>query len=617
MSEIQLMHYKQKTPEETVQFLQDILKNMKVEVTETWQERSSIGTYALRLDFRGTKIGANGKGVSKAYDKASAYAEFFERYQNDILGPRVFFGSKFPFLMSPDEKILSSAEIVQNANSFTSLYFSQRGLSGVSDEEKAKAFYDVQKVDYHIYGLEDKYITLPFYSIKEKKVVYLPKSTYTPFYGSNGMCAGNSPEEALVQGLSEIIERVVQRRIFTEKPALPDVPEEYIQQFPYVYEIIQKLKEQEKEGYYYFIKDCSFGGQYPVAALIVYEKNTGKYGIKLGCHPDFGVAIERTLTEATQGQDLAEYSKRSSVDFTNNHVDEWKNIYNSYKFGMGQYPYQLFSKNPTYAFTPVEDVSGMDNWEILHRWIGKITNAGYDVMIRDVSYLGFPSFHIIIPGLSEMVYPSDLQFRATNTRYYVSNILRDCPEKINAKNSKLFISTMEYFLGNAYENTMESYYGVVNPEDVPCEKIYCGCAYFIAMNYVLRGEYSKASEKMDYIMYMADEGISKDLINKSEFSFLQAVKYYVSAMASIDNHEIVMEYLRTLFDEYICNRVDDIFIDQRNVIIKQYPCLTKNSITNREKYSGLYESISQYTYALRTRQMADIIEQSELSKFVD
>ena len=29
MSEIQLMHYKQKTPEETVQFLQDILKNMK------------------------------------------------------------------------------------------------------------------------------------------------------------------------------------------------------------------------------------------------------------------------------------------------------------------------------------------------------------------------------------------------------------------------------------------------------------------------------------------------------------------------------------------------------------------------------------------------------------
>lgn len=76
----------------------------------------------------------------------------------------------------------------------------------------------------------------------------MPKSTYTPFYGSNGMCAGNSPEEALVQGLSEIIERVVQRRIFTEKPALPDVPEEYIQQFPYVYEIIQNLRNKRKKA---------------------------------------------------------------------------------------------------------------------------------------------------------------------------------------------------------------------------------------------------------------------------------------------------------------------------------------------------------------------------------
>ena len=105
------------------------------------------------------------------------------------------------------------------------IFFSE-GLSGVSDEEKAKAFYDVQKVDYHIYGLEDKYITLPFYSIKEKEVVYLPKSTYTPFYESQTVCVLEIHQKRpLFKGLSEIIERVVQRRIFTEKPALPDVPE--------------------------------------------------------------------------------------------------------------------------------------------------------------------------------------------------------------------------------------------------------------------------------------------------------------------------------------------------------------------------------------------------------
>lgn len=41
----------------------------------------------------------------------------------------------------------------------------------------------------------------------------------------------------------------------------------------------------------------------------------------------------------------------------------------------------------------------------------------------------------------------------------------------------------------------ESYYGVVNTEDVPCEKIYCGCAYFIAMNYVLRGDIVKLQKR--------------------------------------------------------------------------------------------------------------------------
>lgn len=65
---------------------------------------------------------------------------FFERYQNDILGPRVFFGSKFPFLMSPDEKILSSAEIVQNANSFTSLYFLRGDLVEFLMRRKRKRF---------------------------------------------------------------------------------------------------------------------------------------------------------------------------------------------------------------------------------------------------------------------------------------------------------------------------------------------------------------------------------------------------------------------------------------------------------------------------------------------
>lgn len=616
MSRIQDMHYKQCSPEETVEKLQNILKELEVDVEETWQERSAIGTYALRLDFKGTNIGSNGKGTNKIFAQASAYAEFFERYQNDILGPRVFFGNTFPFYIAPDEKILSSIDIVKDNNSFIYQYFKMRKLQDASLKKRAKAFYDVQKVDYHIYGLEDQYVCLPFYSIKEDRIIYLPKCAYTPFYGSNGMCAGNTPSEALVQGLSEIIERLVQRKIFIEKPALPEVPMEYIKKFPYIYKIIQDLEKLRDNGFEFYIKDCSFGGKYPVAALIIYEKNTGKYGIKMGCHPDFGVAIERTLTEAAQGQDLFEYAKRSVIDFDNKDVDKWKNIYNSYKFGMGKYPYQLFDSEPTYPFTPVKDVSNMSNDQILKYWIDDIINLGYDIFIRDVSFLGFPSFHIIIPGLSEMIYPDDKKFRATNTRYYISNLLRDNPEKIDQSNCKYIIATMEYFLGNAYENTMESYYGVINPKDIPCENIHCGCAYMIAMCHVILGEYEQASIKMDYILKLAEEGLKNNNIENKEYNTLLATKYYISALNKMNNHNYVMNYMKKFFDVSICSFLDETFSNPKDIIVKQYPSEEKYGKKNRELYKPLYDIISHYTYALRTRQKNTSLKQEDIRKFV-
>ena len=145
-----------------------------------------------------------------------------------------------------------------------------------------------------------------------------------------------------------------------------------------------------------------------MAALIILEKNTGKYGIKLGCHPDFGVAMERTFTEAAQGQDIYQYSGRSIIDFYNCGVEEETNMYNTYKVGKGQFPYQVFGTDSDYPFTPVRDVSELDNATLMKQWCAEILEEGYDILIRDVSYLGFPSVHIIIPGLSEMTEAMDL-----------------------------------------------------------------------------------------------------------------------------------------------------------------------------------------------------------------
>ena len=86
MSKLSDRHYKEKQPEETVGQIQKILKNLEINVTEKWQKKSSIGTYALRLKIENMDIGVNGKGINKIYAQASAYAELIERLQNDLLG---------------------------------------------------------------------------------------------------------------------------------------------------------------------------------------------------------------------------------------------------------------------------------------------------------------------------------------------------------------------------------------------------------------------------------------------------------------------------------------------------------------------------------------------------
>lgn len=63
-----------------------------------------------------------------------------------------------------------------------------------------------------------------------------------------------------------------------------------------------------------------------------------------------------------------------------------------------------------------------------------------------------------------------------------------------------------------------------------------------------------------------------------------------------------MEYMGKLFDELICNFLDDTFSENENVIVKQYPCRTKNGEENSQLYKPLYNAISHYTFALRKAQ---------------
>lgn len=575
MNKQQAMHYKETAPSDTVLRLQKKLKEMGIEVEEIPFKKSKIGTNSLRIVFKGTDVGTNGKGVNEEYSRASAYAELFERYQNNMISsyPDLRSTSIFDFKKCPDEKLMSAYELIQQNDPFMRFYFANRKMQLASIKEKVDTFKNVNIPDYQETGSEG-YISLPFYNVRDKKVYYLPYNVYTAHYGSNGMAAGNQPEEALVQGLSEIIERVSQIRIIKEGPFLPDVPEEYIKKYPYVYEMYEKARNIE--GFNIIMKDCSFSGKYPVAGLMIIQHDTGKYGLKLGCHPDFGVAMERTLTEATQGSDIDQYTERSTVDFFNSHVKDKFNISNSFAIGMAQYPFQILYREHSKTFVPIKEVNNKSNREILNDWVKEILEDGYDILIRDVSWLGFPSYHIIIPGLSEANVVSDAEFRAHNTKNFVSNLMK-YPEKITEKDCKYIIAAQGYFKGNILLDNNKPFFSFTSQE-IPYGTGAISTRYLAAMCYVFCNKPEKALE----ILSPLSKNIPVLGLEKRDEKRLQAEILYLSALVILKSHVAAMTYMRELLSEDIYTMIDWIYSEPHNILRKIYPSLSDINLSQEE-----------------------------------
>ncbi len=604
MSLQQERRFKEVTPTETVYKIKEILKRINLEVEEEWLPKSSVDTYSLRINIRNSNIGTNGKGVTKDLARASAYAELLERYQNLWLPRNVIrWQSNFDFHYFVDEIEMSAERIVSDNNSFIKMYFDNRNMSDSSLQEKVEAFKKIQKMDYNLFSKKSTYTSIPFFDVKENKIEYVPYNTYSVFYGSNGMCAGNTAEEALVQGLSEILERYVQKKIFNEKPTLPDVPSEYLNKLSHIQSKLESLKKID--GYTFLLKDCSFGGKYPAVALVVIEKNTGRYGFKLGCHPDYSLAIERCFTEATQGGDITEYVNRSKLNFNNDRVNDPVNIFNCFKIGLAQYPFEILDAEPTFDFIPFEDVSNKSNEEILKSMIIRLIQDGYSILVRDVSYLGFPSFHVIIPGMSEIVNMTDDGFEAINSRLFVSELLNN-PEKIKKDHCKEIIKIMDYYSTSLKDNKMSSHYGVLVNFKLPAEEIHLGWLYLSAMCNAMLEDYNEAARRMSHIVRIAND-------NNPNKNFYSAVYQYFSGMKIVKDHTRVVKYLYNFFDEKICTHIDRLFHNPLDIIKKQY---ITHDYSDRNKCRELkccdYHVYADCVDGLKSVQLKNHIVQSNL-----
>ena len=602
MSELQNRRYKEVTPEETVKKLKGLLEKLGIEVVEKWSNESSVGTYSLRVCIKGTDIGQNGKGMTKEFAMASGYAEFFERMQNGMFRFRMEKPTtEIPFVNAPDEKHLTVKEALnidetgKIKNSFFENIVKQNGKENSIAEEQAQFIKKILNEKSNLVEKEE-YNYLPYYSVKNKDLEYVPDRLFSYLFDTNGMCAGNSKEEALIEGLSEILERYVGVKIFKEKVTLPEIPDTYIEKFPKVKKMVDKLKQSTE--YYFRLVDCSFGGKYPVAGLYIIEKNTGKFGFKMGAHPDYGIAMERCFTEAAQGRDIYEYAETCLFDFYSGEDSKNRNLSEFIFSDLTAVPFQVIGEKSDFEFTEMPDVSELDNKTLLKKLVGIILEEGKDILVRDVSTLGFPAFSIAIPGMSEISFDPDATY--FNLFVTMQRLLKDFGN-ITLENVKEVIKIMEVIVNQIGYEKLSILVSLKDTSVLPCEQIGEGAKYFLAICYMMDKQYNKAAKMLEDLSFLADNIME----NPIERIMLKAVYYYASAMDKLQEHEKAMYYINILFDEEIANCIDISFKDRKNILVNHYGVTQDDYVDNDDSF------YMPFMKKIREAQRDNIINQEE------
>ena len=383
--------YKDDSPLKTVAKIKGILAQNGIETEEIWMQTNVPYCYAIRVNVLGTTFGTNGKGLSRELALASGYGEMMERLQLGFITGGATQKDGSYSLSDGQDRMVSVQEIMDK-----DLHVYDKIAEALEDFTGTKM--SARQIVSQYKDEQDMVQTVAFYDVSAKKTVNFPVTLLKRIYSTNGCAAGNSMEEAIVQALSETVERNHQMKIIAEGMTPPDVPEEVLKQYKTSYEIITYVRSQ---GYKVLVKDCSLGTKFPVICVCFINQRTGKYHTHFGACPVFEIALARALTESFQGRNIKSIAAHGGFLAGKEQVRSARNISNELCQGAGEKQLSFFVGTPQYAYNPNAGFRGGSNKELLKECLEYFKELGYEVLVRDSSSLGFPTYQVLIPGYSE------------------------------------------------------------------------------------------------------------------------------------------------------------------------------------------------------------------------
>ena len=359
------------TPQETVQRFKEKLKEVSLDVLEKTMRidngRLDIPVYLSicgrdAVDMIGTKK-QMGKGGTPQQSEASAVMELAERF------------SFFSFCKDPENFFVAKHQDLKNdALPFEAI---ARSVHDESDDlEKARQVFS---------SLPLKWTWA--YNLTRQQEVLIPFNWFFAINEFNGPSAGNCVEEALSQGICEIVERHVSSIVSRNKITTPAINLESVTDL-LVLEMIGKYK---KIGVRLRVSDFSLDTGIPSVGILAYDPSTFPETSEMvwtaGTTPNPQKALSRALTEVAQ---LAGDFNTSS-NYVASGLPKFRTLEEA--------DFVIHPAGET-NITDLPDLSH-DNIKVeVENCISALSQIGMDVIVVNVTHprLEIPAFYTIVPG---------------------------------------------------------------------------------------------------------------------------------------------------------------------------------------------------------------------------
>jgi ribosomal protein S12 methylthiotransferase accessory factor len=304
-----------------------------------------------------------GKGGTPQQAEASAVMELAERF------------SFFSFLKNMGNFFTDEyRNLKEKALPFEAIALSVQDNSGDLDMAK------------HIFSMTPLKWTWA-YNLNRQEEVLIPFDWFFNINQFNGSSAGNCSEEALIQGICEVIERHVSD-IIAQNRLETDSIDTHSLNDPLSLEMIKKYR---KEGIELFLKDFSLDTGIPTAGALAYDPSTFPARSEIvwtaGTAPNPQKAVNRALAEVAQ---LAG-DFNSGSNYVASGLPKFKSLDEA-----------AFVTNPgrTVDINHMPDLSN-DNIKVeIMDCVSCLAREGMETITVNISHpvLDIPSFYTIIPG---------------------------------------------------------------------------------------------------------------------------------------------------------------------------------------------------------------------------